>query len=128
MVYLIFRAEKEWGDGIRGLALSAARYSLLRLEEGPPHTKNWRPQLLLFAKLNDDLMPKYRKMFSFVSQLKAGKGLTVCVAAVPGDYTKRSSAAITAKQNLRKMMEDEKVKGFVDILVTQNIAEGLSHM
>lgn len=27
-------AEKEWGDGIRGLALSAARYSLLRLEEG----------------------------------------------------------------------------------------------
>lgn len=29
-----YRAEKEWGDGIRGLALSAARYSLLRLEEG----------------------------------------------------------------------------------------------
>ena len=36
------RAEKEWGDGLRGLALQAARYSLLRLEEGPPHTKNWR--------------------------------------------------------------------------------------
>lgn len=29
-----YSAEKEWGDGIRGLALSAARYSLLRLEEG----------------------------------------------------------------------------------------------
>jgi potassium/chloride transporter 4/5/6 len=41
--YIEFRgAEKEWGDGIRGLALQAARYSLLRLEEGPPHTKNWR--------------------------------------------------------------------------------------
>lgn len=38
----IHRAEKEWGDGIRGLSLSAARYALLRLEEGPPHTKNWR--------------------------------------------------------------------------------------
>lgn len=38
----IYRAEKEWGDGIRGLSLSAARYALLRLEEGPPHTKNWR--------------------------------------------------------------------------------------
>ena len=36
------RAEQEWGDGIRGLAMSAARYSLLRLQEGPPHTKNWR--------------------------------------------------------------------------------------
>uniref|UniRef100_A0A8B9HEN4 Solute carrier family 12 member 5b n=1 Tax=Astyanax mexicanus TaxID=7994 RepID=A0A8B9HEN4_ASTMX len=35
-------AEKEWGDGIRGISLSAARYALMRLEEGPPHTKNWR--------------------------------------------------------------------------------------
>ena len=26
----MLRAEKEWGDGIRGLALSAARFSLLR--------------------------------------------------------------------------------------------------
>lgn len=41
-VWLCIRAEKEWGDGIRGLSLSAARYALLRLEEGPPHTKNWR--------------------------------------------------------------------------------------
>lgn len=69
----IFSAEKEWGDGLRGLALSAARYSLLRLEQGPPHTKNWRPQVLVLAKLNDDLMPKYRKMLAFASQLKAGK-------------------------------------------------------
>lgn len=42
ILFLVPRAEKEWGDGIRGLSLSAARYALLRLEEGPPHTKNWR--------------------------------------------------------------------------------------
>lgn len=40
--WLCRSAEKEWGDGIRGLSLSAARYALMRLEEGPPHTKNWR--------------------------------------------------------------------------------------
>ena len=40
--FAICSAKIEWGDGFRGLALSAARYSLLRLEEGPPHTKNWR--------------------------------------------------------------------------------------
>ena len=89
VMFAILRAEKEWGDGIRGLALSAARFSLLRfsifntiitiiifiktsyiinilntpstsppltssskshlthhrLEDGPPHTKNWRPQI-----------------------------------------------------------------------------------
>ena len=30
VMFAILRAEKEWGDGIRGLALSAARFSLLR--------------------------------------------------------------------------------------------------
>ena len=39
---LLSSAKREWGDGLRGLDLQAARYSLLRLEEGPPHTKNWR--------------------------------------------------------------------------------------
>ena len=29
VMFAILRAEKEWGDGIRGLALSAARFSLL---------------------------------------------------------------------------------------------------
>jgi solute carrier family 12 (potassium/chloride transporter), member 4/6 len=95
---------------------------------GQPHTKNWRPQLLILCKLNDDLMPKYRKMFAFVSQLKAGKGLTVCMSVIPGDYVKRHGAAATAKANLRKHMDDERVKGFVDVLITKNVADGLSHM
>uniref|UniRef100_A0A1Q3G591 Putative amino acid transporter n=2 Tax=Culex tarsalis TaxID=7177 RepID=A0A1Q3G591_CULTA len=127
--YIEYRgAEKEWGDGIRGIALSAARYSLLRLEEGPPHTKNWRPQILMLAKLNDDLTPKYRKLFSFVSQLKAGKGLVVVVALVKGDFTRLASEALAAKQSVRKTMEDEKVKGFCDAMVASNIADGLSHV
>ncbi|XP_013175859.1 PREDICTED: solute carrier family 12 member 4 isoform X3 [Papilio xuthus] len=126
--YIEYRgAEKEWGDGLRGLALSAARYSLLRLEEGPPHTKNWRPQVLVLAKLNDDLNPKYRKMLAFASQLKAGKGLTVCVSVLGGDFPRRAGESLTARQNLRKAMDAEKVKGFVDVLVSHNIADGLSH-
>lgn len=108
--YIEYRgAEKEWGDGIRGLALSAARYSLLRLEEGPPHTKNWRPQIIILAKLTDDLVPKYRKMFAFVSQLKASKGLTIAVGCITGDFTRRSGDAAAAKQALRRTMEEEKV-------------------
>ena len=92
----ISRAEKEWGDGIRGLALSAARYSLLRLEEGPPHTKNWRPQIMILAKLDSNLQPKYRKQLAFAHQLKAGKGLTVCVSVIPGKFTQHFGDALVS--------------------------------
>ena len=66
-------AEKECGDGVRGLSLQAARYSLLRLEESPPHTKNWRPQVLVLCKLDQNLIPSHPKLLSFTSQLKAGR-------------------------------------------------------
>lgn len=108
--------------------IKKVNYIRLFIFLGQPHTKNWRPQILVLVKLNDDLMPKYRKMFAFVSQLKAGKGLTVCMAVIPGDYVKRHKDAITAKNNLRKYMDDERVKGFVDILVTKNVPDGLSNM
>ncbi|XP_064090333.1 solute carrier family 12 member 4-like isoform X2 [Macrobrachium nipponense] len=127
--YIEFRgAEKEWGDGIRGIALSAARYSLLRLEEGPPHTKNWRPQILILAKLTKDLVPKYKKLFTFASQLKAGKGLTIAVSVIEGDYTKSCGESLAARQSLRRAMDEEKVKGFVDTLVAKNLTEGISHI
>lgn len=123
-----YSAEKEWGDGIRGMALTAARYSLLRLEEGPPHTKNWRPQIMILAKPTDENLPKYRKLFSFASQLKAGKGLTVCVSVVDGEFTRKIQKATETKQNIKRIMEEEKVKGFVEVLVARNMVDGLSSM
>jgi hypothetical protein len=35
-------SKQEWGDGLRGLSLQAARYSLLRLQDYTPSGKNWR--------------------------------------------------------------------------------------
>lgn len=110
------------------MSLTAARYALLRLEEAEPHTKNWRPQILILVKPTEENLPKYRKLFSFASQLKAGKGLTVCVSVVNGEYTKKSNKAAETKQNIRRIMEEEKVKGFVDVLVARNTVDGLSSM
>ncbi|XP_029834473.3 solute carrier family 12 member 4 isoform X1 [Ixodes scapularis] len=127
--YIEYRgAEKEWGDGLRGLALSAARYSLLRLEEGPPHTKNWRPQVLVLCKLNQDYMPKYRKMISFASQLKAGKGLTLVSSVLEGEYNKMFSESQASKQSLKKVLEEERVKGFADVVVGTNTIDGICHL
>ncbi|XP_051917386.1 solute carrier family 12 member 6-like isoform X2 [Hippocampus zosterae] len=121
-------AEKEWGDGIRGLSLSAARYALLRLEEGPPHTKNWRPQLLVLLKLDEDAHVKSPRLLTFASQLKAGKGLTIVGTVVPGNFLHSYGEALAAEQTLKLLMDKERVKGFYQCIVAQKAREGISHM
>ncbi|KAK3754150.1 hypothetical protein RRG08_024223 [Elysia crispata] len=121
-------AEQEWGDGIRGLAMSAARYSLLRLQSGPPHTKNWRPQLLLLMKLDDKLQPKYPKMVLFASQLKAGKGLVLVNSVLEGEFKDRYPDAQAARQSLINIIKDCGVKGFWDVIISKNVSEGLCQL
>uniref|UniRef100_A0A3B1JY62 Solute carrier family 12 member 6 n=1 Tax=Astyanax mexicanus TaxID=7994 RepID=A0A3B1JY62_ASTMX len=121
-------AEKEWGDGIRGLSLSAARYALLRLEEGPPHTKNWRPQLLVLLKLDEDAHVKSPRLLTFASQLKAGKGLTIVGTVLSGNFLHSYGDSLAAEQTLKHLMEKERVKGFVQCIVAQKPREGISHM
>ena len=106
------RAEKEWGDGIRGLSMSAARYALFHVDEAPPHTKNWRPQLLAFVNVQkndeeDAYSIRHARMFNFLYQLKAGKihrikcqssiavfdvlgrGFVVAASILEGDYMEK---------------------------------------
>lgn len=35
---------------------------------------------------------------------------------------------MASKQSLGKIMEEERVKGFVDILVARNVTDGISHL
>uniref|UniRef100_A0A8D0CF37 Solute carrier family 12 member 5a n=1 Tax=Scleropages formosus TaxID=113540 RepID=A0A8D0CF37_SCLFO len=127
--YIEFRgAEKEWGDGIRGLSLSAARFALMRLEEGPPHTKNWRPQLLVLVSVDAEQNVEQPRMLSLTCQLKAGKGLTIVGTALEGTFLDNHPQAQRAEQSLRKMMETEKVKGFCQVVISSNLRDATSHL
>ncbi|KAK6104269.1 Amino acid permease family protein [Brugia pahangi] len=81
-------AKKEWGDGIRGLALSTAQYSLLKVEDKDPHPKNWRPQLLVLVYdsfWSNSVMDKWNvNLINLAGQLKAGRGLAIVVALIKG--------------------------------------------
>ncbi|XP_057212616.1 solute carrier family 12 member 5b isoform X1 [Triplophysa rosa] len=121
-------AEKEWGDGIRGISLSAARYALMRLEEAPPHTKNWRPQILVLTSLDGEQNLEQPRLLSLTSQLKAGKGLTIVGACVEGTFLKNQPEAQKADQSLRKLMEVEKVKGFSQVVISCNLRDATSHL
>uniref|UniRef100_A0A672N984 Solute carrier family 12 member 5-like n=1 Tax=Sinocyclocheilus grahami TaxID=75366 RepID=A0A672N984_SINGR len=127
--YIEFRgAEKEWGDGIRGLSLSAARFALMRLEEGPPHTKNWRPQILVLVSMDSELNVEQPRLLSLTNQLKAGKGLTIVGTALEGTYLENHPQGQQAEQSLRKLMEAEKVKGFCQVVISSNMRDATSHL
>ncbi|XP_028825827.1 solute carrier family 12 member 7 isoform X2 [Denticeps clupeoides] len=127
--YIEYRgAEKEWGDGIRGLSLNAARYALIRLEEAPPHTKNWRPQLLVMLNLDSELTVKHPRLLSFTTQLKAGKGLTIIGSVLQGTYLTKETEAKKAEANIKSSMATEKTKGFCHVVVSSNLRDGFSHL
>uniref|UniRef100_A0A8C3ACA9 Solute carrier family 12 member 7b n=1 Tax=Cyclopterus lumpus TaxID=8103 RepID=A0A8C3ACA9_CYCLU len=124
--YIEYRgAEKEWGDGIRGLSLNAARYALIRLEEAPPHTKNWRPQLLVLLNLDSDQGVKHPRLLSLTTQLKAGKGLTIVGNVLEGTYLTKDAEARKAEQSA---MSEERTKGFCHVVVSSNLRDGVSHL
>nr|XP_037841194.1 solute carrier family 12 member 7 isoform X1 [Chlorocebus sabaeus] len=127
--YIEYRgAEKEWGDGIRGLSLNAARYALLRVEHGPPHTKNWRPQVLVMLNLDAEQAVKHPRLLSFTSQLKAGKGLTIVGSVLEGTYLDKHMEAQRAEENIRSLMGAEKAKGFCQLVVSSSLRDGMSHL
>ncbi|XP_006876963.1 PREDICTED: solute carrier family 12 member 7 [Chrysochloris asiatica] len=127
--YIEYRgAEKEWGDGIRGLSLNAARYALLRVEHGPPHTKNWRPQVLVILSLDEEQAVKHPRLLSFTTQLKAGKGLTIVGSVLEGTYLDKYTEAQRAEENIRSLMAVEKTKGFCQLVVSSNLRDGTSHL
>ncbi|XP_053570333.1 solute carrier family 12 member 7 [Bombina bombina] len=127
--YIEYRgAEKEWGDGIRGLSLNAARYALLRVEHGTTHTKNWRPQVLVLLKLDSEQSVKHPRLLSLTSQLKAGKGLTIVGSVLQGTYLDKHIDAQRGEENIKALMTAEKTKGFCQLVVSSSIRDGMSHL
>ncbi|KAL1236898.1 Solute carrier family 12 member, partial [Trichinella pseudospiralis] len=103
-------ANKEWGDGLRGVALSTAQYSLLQIEDDQnQHPKNWRPQLLVLLKMDEKRENVNAKMLQLAGQLKAG-----------------SKMAEAIKQDLKKQLKEAKVRGFINVVLCEHLSENIS--
>ncbi|CAI4230824.1 unnamed protein product [Auanema sp. JU1783] len=117
-------AKKEWGDGMRGLALTTAQYSLLKVEDKDPHPKNWRPQLLiaLSAHWGNHIIDKRAlSMLNLAAQMKAGRGLTIACAFVKGsaNAAEERTRSGSIKQRLLKDMATSRLRGFAKTLFYQ---------
>ncbi|VDP20066.1 unnamed protein product, partial [Soboliphyme baturini] len=122
-------ANKEYGDGLRGFALSTAQYSLLRIEENSnPHPKNWRPQLLVLLKVDERRDEVNMKMLQLASQLKAGRGLTIVASMIEGDPAQPEDQkyAQEVRMKLKNAMAEAKVKGFTNVVLCHRLSENVS--
>ncbi|CAL2032658.1 unnamed protein product [Caenorhabditis brenneri] len=118
-------AKKEWGDGMRGLALSTAQYSLLKVEDKDPHPKNWRPQvlILLTSQWSKEMIDRRAvSMLNLGAQLKAGRGLAIACAFLKGtvDSQKDKNRARDVKTTLVKDMTSVRLRGFAKTMFYNN--------
>ena len=66
--------------------MTIARYCLYQLPKTRIHTKNYRPQLLVFLEFDENNEIKSPEIITVARQLKAGKGLTMFAAVVQGNF------------------------------------------
>ena len=112
----------DWGDSLTALHMQQATSNLLALRGKPVHPKNWRPQLLVLARLNDDGVPEKPALISFAAQLKQRKGLSIVATAVPGNLTSPEDrfAADQQQRQLESFMQVFSLDGFAKVLVADN--------
>ncbi|ESO89778.1 hypothetical protein LOTGIDRAFT_124442 [Lottia gigantea] len=125
--YIEFKgAEKEWGDGMKGLSVAAARYALLRLRGESKHTKNWR-QFLILMKPDIALFPAHPQMLKLAAQLKAGKGITLVNTVIEGNFTDKIVESKATMKILNDYIERFGVEGFAEVVCSEDLVQGISH-
>ncbi|KHJ45571.1 amino acid permease [Trichuris suis] len=127
--YIEYRgAKKEWGHGTQGLALTAAHYSLLKIEDKDIHPKNWRPQLQVYLKfqLPTDKLTNETSLV-LAGMLKGGQGLLMITSFVcVKEFGKNTDAAIASeKKMIKSTMSSLGIRGFVRVIPCTNLAEAM---
>ncbi|OON20231.1 hypothetical protein X801_03889 [Opisthorchis viverrini] len=108
--------------------MSTATRAILKLGIKPIHTKNWRPQILVYLPVDDSLQFRHLGLLDLVHQLKAGHGLTLVVCIIEGDVVERHEDATKAKNTLAELIQQHRIKGLPEVLVSSTISEGMKNM
>jgi len=60
--------------------------------------------------------------------LLIGKGLTLVSSVIEGDFNTHKDKAEVARTAIQEVMKQEKTKGFAEVIVAKDVAEGLSYL
>ncbi|OQR87651.1 hypothetical protein ACHHYP_08420 [Achlya hypogyna] len=115
--------KKNWGSAIRGMHLELACWLLkyLNQTEDEEHTKNWRPQVLVFCKTNASGLPSCSRLLDFASQLKEGHGLVEVVSLRAGKDDTTYDLAQEATLHLRTHLVQAGISGFGHVYACKHV-------
>ena len=64
----------------------------------------------------------------YATCLSSGKGLTLVGSVIEGDFMTNKDKAEDVKASIVEEMKREKAKGFAEVIITKDVAEGLSYL
>ncbi|KAL4973347.1 amino acid permease-domain-containing protein [Aspergillus desertorum] len=113
---------KPWGDVSQSLIYHQVRKYLLRLKQ--EHVKFWRPQILLFVNdPNEEL-----RLVTFCNSLKKGALFVLGHVLVTDDFPSAVPEARRKQTTWTKLVENSKVKAFVNIAVSPAVEWGVRNV
>ncbi|XP_059288857.1 cation-chloride cotransporter 1-like isoform X1 [Lycium ferocissimum] len=118
----------DWGDGFKSAYFQLALRSLRSLGANQVHPKNWYPIPLIFCrpwgKLPENV-PCHPKLADFANCMKKkGRGMSIFVSIIDGDYHERAEDAKEACKQLSTYIDYKQCEGVAEIVVAPNMSEG----
>jgi len=128
--YIEFQKVKvQWGDGTRGLRYQRARQALLALEkQTAQHVKNWRPQVLLFAKVNAAGDMHQPGLLQLLGELKGARGISIISTAIEGSLIDNADRQLNIEQKLREHRDKHGIQGFTQVVMSESIESALDSL
>ncbi|XP_038894315.1 cation-chloride cotransporter 1 isoform X1 [Benincasa hispida] len=118
----------DWGDGFKSAYFQLALRSLRSLGASQVHPKNWYPIPLIFCrpwgKLPENV-PCHPKLADFANCMKKkGRGMSIFVSILDGDYHERVEDAKAACKQLATYIDYKRCEGVAEIVVAPTMSEG----
>ncbi|RHZ14793.1 hypothetical protein DYB37_009561 [Aphanomyces astaci] len=89
------------------------------------HTKNWRPQVLVFSKMDSTGLPVSPQILHFASQLKEGHGLVEVVGLVHGNDDNTYDTCQAATLVLRQHLASAHLSGFGHVYACKDALQSM---
>ncbi|WOL12371.1 cation-chloride cotransporter 1-like [Canna indica] len=118
----------DWGDGFKSAYFQLALRSLRSLGANQVHPKNWYPIPLIFCrpwgKLPENV-PCHPKLADFANCMKKkGRGMSLFVSIIDGDYHELAEDAKTACRQLSTYIDYKRCEGVAEIIVAPTMSDG----